>query len=177
MFYLVTVTRAARLKRVPLSDAFENCCLLHALLRGIVLTEVSEQSSTMDSSLRLKPELLKLSWPWDSFLYLFIYWHHSECIPPPLSDFFGFPGGSDGKESAYNAGDSGLIPGSGRSLGNWNGNPFQYSYLENPMDRGAWRATVHRVTKSRIRLKWLWLSTQASFRSGHPSFRLWNIAL
>ena len=72
MFYLITVTRATRLKRVPLSDTFENCCLLHALLRGIVPTEGSEQSGTMDSSLRLKPELLKLSWPWDSFLYLFI---------------------------------------------------------------------------------------------------------
>ena len=72
MFYLVTVTRAAGLKRVPLSDAFENCCLLHALFRGIVLTEGSKQSSTMDSSLRLKPELLKLSLPWNSFLSLFI---------------------------------------------------------------------------------------------------------
>ena len=49
----------------------------------------------------------------------------------------GFPGGSDGKESACNAGDLGSIPGSGRSLGEGNGNPLQYSYLENPMDRGA----------------------------------------
>lgn len=61
MFYSVTVTRASRPKRVPSSDTFENCCLLHTLLRGIVLTEVSEQSSTVDFSLRLKPELLKLS--------------------------------------------------------------------------------------------------------------------
>ena len=50
----------------------------------------------------------------------------------------GFPGGSVGKESAYNAGDPCLIPGSGRSLGGENGNPLQYSCLENPMDRGAW---------------------------------------
>ena len=49
-----------------------------------------------------------------------------------------FPGGSDGKASAYNAGDPGLIPGSGRSPGEGHGNPLQYSYLENPMDRGAW---------------------------------------
>ena len=55
------------------------------------------------------------------------------------------PGGSDGKESACNAEDPGSIPGSGRSLGEQNGNPLQYSCLENPMDRGAWRATVHRV--------------------------------
>ena len=50
---------------------------------------------------------------------------------------WGFPGGSDGKESAYNAGDLGLIPGLGRSLGEGNGYPLQYFYLENPMDRGG----------------------------------------
>ena len=49
-----------------------------------------------------------------------------------------FPGGSDGKVSAYNVGDLGLIPGSGRSSGEGNGNPLQYSRLENPMDRRAW---------------------------------------
>ena len=51
---------------------------------------------------------------------------------------FEFPGGSDGKASAHNAGDLGLIPGSGRSPGEGNGNPLQYSCLENPMDGGAW---------------------------------------
>ena len=51
----------------------------------------------------------------------------------------GFPGSSDGKESAFNTGDSGSVPGSGRSPGEGNGNPLQYSCLENPMDRGAWR--------------------------------------
>ena len=50
----------------------------------------------------------------------------------------GFPGGSDGKASAYNAGDPGSIPGLGRSPGEGNGNPLQYSCLENSMDRGAW---------------------------------------
>ena len=60
----------------------------------------------------------------------------------------GFPGGSVGKESACIAGDLGSIPGSGRSLGEWNGNPLQYSCLENPMDREAWWATVHGVAKS-----------------------------
>ena len=49
-----------------------------------------------------------------------------------------FPGGSDGKVSAYNAGDLGFIPESGRCSGEGNGNPFQYSCLENPMDRGTW---------------------------------------
>ena len=55
----------------------------------------------------------------------------------------GFPHSSVGKESACNAGDPGLIPGLGRSPGEGNGNPFQYSCLENPMDGGAWRAAVH----------------------------------
>ena len=61
---------------------------------------------------------------------------------------FSFPGGSGGKGSACNAGDLGSIPGSGRSPGGGNGNAFQYSCLENPMDRGAWQTTVHGVTKS-----------------------------
>ena len=63
-----------------------------------------------------------------------------------------FPGGSDGKESTPSAGGLGSIPGLARSSGGGNGYPLQYSCLENPMDRGAWRATVHRVAKSRTRL-------------------------
>ena len=55
----------------------------------------------------------------------------------------GFPDGSEGKESACNAGDPGLIPRLGRSLGEGNGYPLQYYCLENSMDRGAWQATVH----------------------------------
>ena len=65
-----------------------------------------------------------------------------------LDAFRGFPGGSDGKESASNAGDLGSIPGSRRSPGEENGYPLQYSYLENPTDRGAWGATTHGVAKS-----------------------------
>ena len=63
-----------------------------------------------------------------------------------------FPGGSDGKVSAYNEGDPGSIPGLGRPPGEGNGNPLQYSCLENPMYGGAWLATVHGVAKSRTRL-------------------------
>ena len=63
------------------------------------------------------------------------------------------PCSSDGKESACNAGDQGLIPGSGKSSGEGNGNPLQYSCLENPMDRGAWKAIVHRVANSQTLLK------------------------
>ena len=58
--------------------------------------------------------------------------YKSLCLLP------GFPGGSDGKVPAYSAGDPGLIPGLGISFGEGNGNPLQYSCLENPMDRGAW---------------------------------------
>ena len=64
----------------------------------------------------------------------------------------GFPGGSDGKASVYNAGDPGSIPGLGRPPGEGNGNPLQDYCLENPIDRGAWSATVHGVTKSRTQL-------------------------
>ena len=59
----------------------------------------------------------------------------------------GFPHSSVSKESACNAGDLDLIPGSGRSPGEGNGNPLQYSCLENSMDRGAWWATVHGVAR------------------------------
>ena len=71
-----------------------------------------------------------------------------EVFMGPVPYKKGFPGGSDGKESACNAGDPCLIPGWGRSSGEGNGNPFQYSCLKNSMDRGAWQAIVHRVTKS-----------------------------
>ena len=64
----------------------------------------------------------------------------------------GFPGGSDGKESTCNAGDPSSNPGSGRSPGEENGNPPQYSCLENPMDREAWRTTVPGVSEGQTRL-------------------------
>ena len=77
-----------------------------------------------------------------------------------------FPGGSDGKASVYNVGDPGSIPGLGRSLGEGNGNPLQYSCLENPMDRGAWQTPgklsgrVHGVARVRrdlvIKLSYCW---------------------
>ena len=78
------------------------------------------------------------------------------CCDPTIP--LGFPGGSDGKESARNAEDPGLIPGSERSPGEGNGNPLQYSCLENPKERGAWQATVHGVTKSWTRLRTEWLT-------------------
>ena len=64
-----------------------------------------------------------------------------------------FPVGSESKESAFNVGDLGSIPGSGRSPGEANGNLLQYSCLENHMDRGAWQATVYGIIKSRTQLR------------------------
>ena len=78
-------------------------------------------------------------------IYLFLY----STIACVLSCF---PGGSDGKASACNVGDRGSIPGLGRSPGDGNGNPLQYSCSENFMDRGVWWATVHGVAKSRTQL-------------------------
>ena len=69
-----------------------------------------------------------------------------------FSHMWDFPGGSDSKESACNVGDSGSIPGVGRSPGEGNCNPLQYSCLENSMDRGAWWATVHGVGKGQTQL-------------------------
>ena len=60
----------------------------------------------------------------------------------------GFPGGSDGKESNCNVGGLGSIPGFGRSPGGGHGNPLQYPCLEKSMDRGSWRAIVHRIAKN-----------------------------
>ena len=71
---------------------------------------------------------------------------------PSSIPWMGFPGGSEVKASACNAGDRGSIPGSGRSPGEGNGNPLQDSCLENPMDGGAWWATVHGVAKSLTQL-------------------------
>ena len=64
----------------------------------------------------------------------------------------GLPSGSEGKESACNAGDPGQIPRWGRPPGEGNGNPLQYSCLENPVDRGAWQATVHGAVQSQTQL-------------------------
>ena len=75
------------------------------------------------------------------------FWIFCETSVP-----FDFPGSSEGKESASNVGDPGSIPGRGRSPGEGNGNPLQYSCLENLMDRGAWQATVHGVAESQTRL-------------------------
>ena len=94
-----------------------------------------------------------------------------ELFNNKLSSLEGFPGGSEVKESACNVGGLSLIPGSGRSPGEGNGNPLQYSCLENPMDAGAWWATVHGVAKSRTRLSYFTftLSSLGGHFSGHAT--------
>ena len=82
--------------------------------------------------------------PRHSTLKVFLYYLYSNQT---YSAFLGFPGGSVVKIPSASAGDPGSIPGSGRSPGEGNGNPLQYSCLENLMDRGAWQATVHGVAK------------------------------
>ena len=69
-----------------------------------------------------------------------------------------FPHSSAGKESACSAGDVGLIPWLGRSSGEGNGYPLQYCFLENPMDRKAWQATVHGIARVRHNLVTIWIS-------------------
>ena len=76
----------------------------------------------------------------------------TERLTPGYMDE-GFPGGSVVKNLPASAGGVGYIPGSGRAPGGGNGTPLQYSCLENPMDGGAWKAAVHRVAKSRTRLR------------------------
>ena len=85
--------------------------------------------------------------------------------------FFGFPGGSEVKASACNAGDLGLIPGLGKYPGEGNGNPLQYSCLKNPMDGGAWWTTVHGVAESRTRLSDFTLTFTFTFYEGFPRWR------
>ena len=86
----------------------------------------------------------------------------------------GFPGGSVVKNLPINAGYVGLIAGSRMFPGEENGNPLQYSYLGNPMDRGAWQATAHRVTKSQTWLKWQHACRHVVIRElWHPSGNGW----
>ena len=87
-------------------------------------------------------------------IFLLVLFLHQKNFNIILLENLGFAAGSDGKESACNAEDSGSIPGSERSPGGGNGNPLQYSCLGNPMDGEAWWAIVHGVTKS-----WTQMST------------------
>ena len=82
--------------------------------------------------------------------FFWISWDCMNAGLPKVTLNIGFPGSSVSKESACHAGEQGSVSGWGRSPGEGNGNPLQYSCMENPMDTEAWRATVHGVTKSLI---------------------------
>ena len=130
---------------------------------------MQSRESTMDPHVSQLPAWTTIT-SWSILLHLYLHLlaltHADYCkaatayqITSPIIFLYetqgiyqGFPGGSDGKESACNAGDQGSIPGLGRSPEEGNGNPLQHSCLENPMDRGACRATVHGV--ERVRCDW-----------------------
>ena len=125
------------LSRFALSSFRSNAAMLRAPSSCSKRLSTSFKKKTHTLSL-LKTEMLATAWmniPQNLYI-----------IEVTNSDF---PGGSDSKAPAYNVGDPGSIPGSGRSPGEGNGNPLQYSCLDNPMDGGAWWATVHRVAESR----------------------------
>ena len=106
-------------------------CNSVSLIHTLALALASEMNANLRSSTWLSSDLLTT---------------RPFSLNPQI---LGFPCNAVSKESACNAGDQGLIPGWERSPGEGNGSPFQYSCLENPMDRGAWRATVHVVTRVR----------------------------
>ena len=102
-----------------------------------------------------------------------VLWYANYTLIKQLKGFSGgIPGGSDNKESACNAGDLASIPGSGRSPGGGHGNPLWYSCLENPMDRGSWRAAVCTAAKSCTWLKWLMTHAKLSFKKRKPVYPL-----
>ena len=107
---------------------------VHKINMNIISTSIKRGGLKAGRELRLYLFYLSICW-WELRVFCVHFF------------FVGFPGGSDNKESACNAGYPGFIPGSRRSPGGENGKPLQYS-LENPMDRGTWRGTVHRVAKS-----------------------------
>ena len=116
-------------------------------------------------------------------------WVRQNRIPWVLKEYFNirmdFSAGSEGKESACNAGDLGSVTGLGGSPGKRNGNPLQYSFLENPMDGGAWQFTIHGVAESDV-TEWLHFNIRikkfcvchilqkCNYRSIHLSFRFCN---
>ena len=119
----------------------------------------SPASTIPQPSLRLLPSLLwllhspvSLHGPSQATLDEKLLRCFSFSASTPLTSSHHFPGGTDGKQSACIARDQSLIPGSGRSPEEGNGNPLQYSLLENSMDRGTWQATVHGVVKNRTGL-------------------------
>ena len=121
-----------------------------ALLQGIL--PVQGSNLNLQCLLHWQADSLPLAPPGKpcKIAYFFSIYQY----PQPFNGS-GFPGGSEVKVSASNAGDLGLIPGSGRYPGEGNGNPLQYSCLENPLDGEAWQATVHKESDTTERLHFL----------------------
>ena len=151
---------------LPLSHlgAFSNVhCFLNFILWRISHWYIIRWNITISSN---TPIIQQSTWNqlcpylWPHVLTLILIYHLFPVAPvvknPPAK--------------AGNARDMGSIPGSGRSSRGGNGNPLQYSYLENPMDRGAWQATVHWVTQNRTWLKQLNTNIILIFNSGHDKF-------
>ena len=112
----------------------------HLLLMVMLVTFRDEKQAGKDFVIQPYKTMIQKGWSQDHWASL-----ESELY---LCCLQGFPGGSDGKESACNAGDPGLIPGLGGSPGEEKGNSFQYSCLYDSINKGAWQATLHGVTKS-----------------------------
>ena len=143
-------------------------CSLHALA-GLFFLIILKGSAIIKPIFLLRniqPKVMPLvsgrAGKWTRFSWL----SESMCLIMVLDCFRGFPGGSDGKETACNAGDSGSIPGSGRALGGGHSNPLQYSCLENSMDRGAWGITVHVPQRDRH----YWATNTSTFTTFQAAF-------
>ena len=135
------ILNGEKLKAFPLRSGTRQRCPFSPLLFSIVLEALAtaRREDKEIKEIQIGKEEVKLSlFADDMILY----------IENPKDSILGFLGSSEVKASACNAGDLGLIPGSGRSSGEGNGNLLQYSCLENPMDGGAWWATAHGVAKS-----------------------------
>ena len=143
-------------------------CTVHGILQARILEWVAFPFSRGSSQPRDWTQVSLIAGglftSWATREALLYYWRlpNTPFICEALVSVPGLPGGSGVKNPPSDAGDAGSIPGSGRSPRGGNGNPLQYACLENPMNRGAWWATVHRVTKSQIWLKWL-ATWQSSF--------------